>query len=217
MKRRAKRASQRSNAEPSRETTPTVRIIGGEFRGSKLSFRGDPRTRPMKDRLREAVFDLLGPEVRGTTAVDLFAGTGALAFEALSRGANRAVFVERHFPTAELIRADLARLGIEDRAEVVASDTFFWARQPGLSDVSRWLVFCSPPYAYYQERRAEMQALLGRLIDRAPAGSIIVAEGDDRLDLDEMPASERWTVRRYGIARLGILRVEGSGRAEAAS
>ena len=67
----------------------TLRIIGGRLRGSVIEYHGDPRTRPMKDRVREAAFNLIGPQVVGTFAIDLFAGTGALAFEALSRGAVR--------------------------------------------------------------------------------------------------------------------------------
>ena len=83
-----------------------LRIIGGRFRGRKLAYSGDPRTRPMKDRVREALFNLLGRAVEGKTAIDLFAGTGALAFEALSRGAARAVAIELHRPTARLILDD---------------------------------------------------------------------------------------------------------------
>ena len=72
---------------PTAATRPVgVRIIGGKFRGRKLEYSGDPRTRPMKDRVREALFNLLGHGVEGKVAIDLFAGTGALALEALSRG-----------------------------------------------------------------------------------------------------------------------------------
>ena len=82
-----------------------MRIIGGKFRGRKLEYSGDLRTRPMKDRVREALFNLLGNAVEGKIAIDLFAGTGALGLEALSRGASRAVFIERHRPTAQTFAA----------------------------------------------------------------------------------------------------------------
>ncbi len=78
-----------------------LRIIGGEFRHRHLHYSGDLRTRPMKDRLREAIFNLIGPEIRGKHAIDLFAGTGALGLEAISRGAARATLIEQHHPTAE--------------------------------------------------------------------------------------------------------------------
>ncbi|OYV90832.1 MAG: hypothetical protein B7Z73_05850 [Planctomycetia bacterium 21-64-5] len=94
----------------------SVRIIGGSLRGRRLECTGDPRTRPMKDRVREAVFNLLG-DVSGSTAIDLFAGTGALGFEALSRGAKAAVFFEQHFPTADVIRRNAALLGVAGACE----------------------------------------------------------------------------------------------------
>src|SRR5271154_4383856 len=99
---------------PRRATTADVaglRIIGGRFRGRKLEYSGDPRTRPMKDRVREALFNLLSTAVKGKVAIDLFAGTGALGLEALSRGAARAVFIERHRPTAQTIGRNAAALG----------------------------------------------------------------------------------------------------------
>src|SRR5256885_1565381 len=100
---------------------PEVRIIGGQFRGRRLAYSGDPRTRPMKDRVREALFNLIGPQIKGMYAIDLFAGTGALGLEALSRGAAGATFVEQHYPTAELIRQNIETLAVGDRALVVPS------------------------------------------------------------------------------------------------
>src|SRR5437868_14777408 len=85
------------------EAVVGLRIIGGSRRGRKLQYSGDVRTRPMKDRVREAVFNLLGPQIAGSHAIDLFAGTGALGLEAISRGASKATFIERHLPTAKLI------------------------------------------------------------------------------------------------------------------
>ena len=93
----------RKDSEP-QEAASAPRIVGGDLRRRTLAFAPAARTRPMKDRVRESLFDLLGPRVRGAVAIDLFAGTGALGFESISRGAARAVFVERHFPTADAIR-----------------------------------------------------------------------------------------------------------------
>ena len=208
MKHRSRQPAEEARARRGGRQTPSVRIIGGKLRGSKLIYDGHPRTRPMKDRLREAVFDLLGPSVRGKVVVDLFAGTGALGLEALSRGAKRAVLIERHFPTAELLRANAANLKIERDVEVVASDTFFWARDPQLPETDAWLVFCSPPYEFYASRGEEMIALVRTLIDRAPEGSIFAVEADSRLDFEHMPRAGQWNVRQYGSAQVGILRLE---------
>jgi 16S rRNA G966 N2-methylase RsmD len=93
----------------------------------------------MKHRVREATFDLLGPAIKRKHAIDLFAGSGALALEALSRGATSATFIERHIPTAQLIRENLRALRIEDRGDVLTTSTFLWverlARGPALPSV----------------------------------------------------------------------------------
>src|SRR5208283_2997773 len=128
MANRKKPISHRSHRRPSPSAINTVgvRIIGGTFRGRKLNYSGDLRTRPMKDRVREAVFNLLSDDVVGTRALDLFAGSGALALEALSRGSRRATFVEQHFPTAAVLRQNIAALGVVDDCEVFAANTLLW-------------------------------------------------------------------------------------------
>ena len=108
-KKKPSRRVKRVGRAPSRDEASThqaaVRIIGGHFKGTRLVHLGDQRTRPMKHRVREAMFNLVGPAVGGMHAVDLFAGTGALALEAISRGAAEATMVERHFPTVRCIEA----------------------------------------------------------------------------------------------------------------
>lgn len=183
-----------------------LRIIGGKFRGRKLHYSGDMRTRPMKDRLREAVFNLVGPDIRGTHAIDLFAGTGALGLEALSRGSLRATLVELHRPTAAIIRQNAAVLGAEELVEIVPGNTFVWVRrEPDLGE-SPWAVFCSPPYDFFVDRLDEMLELIGQLFERAPQGSVFVVEADDRFDFQRLPDAEQWDVRAYSPAVVGIYR-----------
>jgi 16S rRNA (guanine966-N2)-methyltransferase len=183
-----------------------LRIIGGSMRGRKLAVSGDPRTRPMKDRVREAVFNLVGPSIRGQHAIDLFAGTGALGLEAISRGAQRATLVEHHLPTSELVRANAAHLGVADRCEVVWANTFFWARTHPLAAAESWVVFCSPPYAFYLERQAEMLLLIETLLERAPGGSTLVVESDSTFDPALLPQAAAWVVRSYPPAVVAIFR-----------
>ncbi len=188
---------------------PSLRIIGGVHRGRKLETSGDERTRPMKDRVREAVFNLLGPEVAGKLAVDLFAGTGALGLEALSRGAARAAFFEQHFPTADMIRRNARTLGVENQVEVVAADTFIrFRRTANLADSAApevaWVIFCSPPFEFYVSRRQEMLTLLGTLMTAAPSGSLFAVEADARFDFGLLPQADAWDVRDYPPARVGI-------------
>ena len=192
-----------------RDETPTVsvRIIGGSLRRRRLECLGDPRTRPMKDRVREAVFNLLG-DVTGRMAIDLFAGTGALGFEAISRGAKTAVFFERHFPTADAIRRNAAALGVAEVCHIVAADTLIWfARQvhlPEGAEGAPWLFFCSPPYALYVDRGEEIVHLLRQLWDAAPPQSSFVVEADERFDFGLLPEASAWDLRTYPPARVGL-------------
>ena len=202
--RRRKRSAQRPGDASA--ATVGLRIVGGRFRGRKLLYHGDPSVRPMKDRLREAVFNLVGPCVRGTRAVDLFAGTGALALEALSRGAAQATLIERHLPTIALIRRNIEILGVESLCELVADDVFEWVQQGTPRDDLPWVVFCSPPYDFYVERTDAVLHLLGRLIESALPQSVFVVESDARFDFGRLPEADTWRVRRYRPATVGIWR-----------
>jgi 16S rRNA (guanine966-N2)-methyltransferase len=206
--------SHKKAAKPARtpqQSPPTVsglRIVGGTYRGRRLNYSGDIRTRPMKDRLREAVFNLIGPSIVGKHALDLFAGTGALGLEALSRGADRATMIEQHNPTAGIIRENVALLGADQRAEVVVGNVFIWfRRKPTLGD-KPWVVFCSPPYEFYVSRTDEMMELLLGLIDAAPAQSVFMVEADERFDFTTLPEPQAWDVRTYPPAVVGIFRKE---------
>jgi 16S rRNA (guanine966-N2)-methyltransferase len=178
------------------EAASAPRIIGGEFRGRRLDYLPDARTRPMKDRVRESLFDLLGTSVRDSLAIDLFAGTGALGFEAVSRGARRAIFCEIHFPTAATIRRSAATLGITDRVEVRSGDVLLWPRRmPPLPSTLPWVVFCSPPWSFFQDRRTDTMTLIDTLKAAAPPGSTVVVESDTSFDATFLPDAAAWTSR----------------------
>lgn len=183
---------------------PRVRIIGGRLRGRPLPYSGDPRTRPMKDRVREAVFNLLGHAVEGTDAVDLFAGTGALGLEALSRGAAHATLIERHRPTAERIRLATRQLGIETQATVLSCDAFFWMRHDWQPGTRPTLLFCSPPYAFFGSRRNELLEVFRLFAQRAATGSCLVIESDTGWMPQELPLSLDWDTRDYPPAIIAI-------------
>jgi 16S rRNA (guanine966-N2)-methyltransferase len=163
----------------------------------------------MKQRVREAAFNLVGTRVLGAHVIDLFAGTGALSWEALSRGARCATLVERHFPTARMIRENAAALDLTDRIELVAGDAFIWGRQlaarprPAVLD-HPWLVFCSPPYDLYVSHVDPLLRLLQHVADAAPALSLLVVEADERFDMASLPQSFAWDVRPYPPAILAI-------------
>ena len=199
-------SKQRAGRTPRRPGRAPVglRIIGGRFRGRKLDYSGDVRVRPMKDRIREAVFNLVGPAVQGKHAVDLFAGTGALGLEAISRGAARATLIEQHVPTAAVIRRNVARLEVESLCEVVTANVFFWAAQRPALSPAPWVVFSSPPYDFYVDRAGQMLDLVVGLIERAPTESLFVVESDGRFDPARLPDPDAWDVRRYPPAVVSL-------------
>jgi 16S rRNA (guanine966-N2)-methyltransferase len=197
--------SPKNPRRPIDQSVVGLRIIGGSLRGRKIEYSGDVRTRPMKDRVREAVFNLLGQGVVGTQAIDLFAGTGAMALEAISRGAKSAICIERHYPTAKLIEKTARDIGIADRITVAFGDAFHWSKEYAPTPNSVPLtVFCSPPYDFFVERNAEMLDLIARWMQLASPGSLIVIEADERFDFTRLPASEAWDVRTYPPAIVGI-------------
>jgi 16S rRNA (guanine966-N2)-methyltransferase len=212
-RRQSNRPARRQNAVPPLSAAPEAsqppRIIGGELKGKRLPFTPDGRTRPMKDRVREVLFDLVGPAVKDTLAIDLFAGSGALGFEAISRGAVAAVLAERHFPTADQLKRTAATLGIAESVDVRPGDVLLWARRmPGLDASRPWVVFFSPPWAMFRERTAELMALIEAFLQAAPPGSQLVVEADDSYDPASLPLAEQWTCRPLPPAMLYVLHVE---------
>ena len=153
-----------SKLDPWHETTE-LRIIGGHFRGSKLRYHGDPVTRPMKERVRESIFNLISTDATGKHAIDLFAGTGALGLEAISRGATQATFIEKHIPTARVVEENIAALGLQEQTDLLMTSAFLWSKRdlPTAHFDLPWLVFCSPPYAFFVDRQEEMLKLIGAL------------------------------------------------------
>jgi 16S rRNA (guanine966-N2)-methyltransferase len=121
-----------------------LRIIGGELRGRRLHFPDGKGLRPTADRVRETLFNWLQGQLQGRQVLDLYAGSGALGIEALSRGAAGVVFVERARVAAQQLRANLALLGVQGPARVEQTDALQWLAR----DTQRYdLVFLDPPYA----------------------------------------------------------------------
>lgn len=205
MARKPKRRSPLKGANTPVASDLTLRIVGGNFRGRKLKYAGDTRVRPMKDRVREALFNLLGPNIKGLFAVDLFGGTGALALEAISRGATGATVIERHRPTAKVIRENIETLDLTDKVELVVADSIRWWRDHPALPNDPWVVFISPPYRFFTERSEEMLAMISTAIDRASIGSMIAVEATKDFDFDSLPHPEHWDVRSYPPAVIALL------------
>jgi len=165
-----------------------MRIIAGSLRSRTLNAPAGLGTRPTSDRLRETLFNVLAPRIRGAVFADLYAGSGAVGIEALSRGAKRAVFVERSRGAVEVIRDNLAALGIAGRAEV-----FTGKAGPVLERASADIVFLDPPYALVKEYEASL-VLLGER-----AGGLVIVQHAHRQALDdEYGALHRTRILRQG-------------------
>lgn len=190
-----------------------MRIIAGQRRGHKISGPKRDLTRPTSDFVRESVFNILRDAVEGRVVVDLFAGTGALGLEALSRGAVRALFIERDRESAALIRANLATLRYEDRGSVVVADVFRWVKSYTPLDSEPVVVFIDPPYAEYQQRPERMRQLLETLTGKLPRESILLVEAGRVFGAENLPSPDAWDVRRYGGTHLalGMVGKEGLG------
>ncbi len=158
--------------------------MGGSFGGRRLVVPRDTRVRPTADRVREAWMSILGEAVQGARVLDLYAGSGALGLEALSRGAASAEFVELNAPSLEALRANMDALGVGARARVHRGDALRFAGrlEPGAYD----LAFADPPYAHDAAPR------LVALFRRTPFARILSVEhrADQPVAGDEM--------RRYG-------------------
>ncbi len=183
-----------------------LRIIGGDLRGRAIEYHGADFTRPMKDNIRENLFNILGRAVRGARCIDLFAGTGALAFESISRGAQSATVIEQNRVAIGVIRKTAQTLGLEDRLQILHGDTFQLASQllQPPEDDTPWIVFVCPPYALWEESLSQLGDILRRTLNHAPPGSVLVAETEKRFDPAGLPQGD-WDLRHYGGTRLAFI------------
>jgi 16S rRNA (guanine(966)-N(2))-methyltransferase RsmD len=132
-----------------------MRVIAGEFRSRVLKSLPGLDVRPTPDRLRESLFSILAPRIRGAVFVDLYAGTGAVGIEALSRGAERAIFVENNQDALDVIRFNLKSLGLENRGRIWQGKAAHVISKIGAVD----LAFLDPPYPLEQEYHKALTAL----------------------------------------------------------
>jgi 16S rRNA (guanine966-N2)-methyltransferase len=177
-----------------------VRIVAGEHRGRTLRAPAGSETRPTSDRVREALFSILG-SVEGLRVLDLYAGSGALGIEALSRGAVHATFVESARSALAAIRSNLEAIGQEGDADVAAADVLAWLRS-ATEDPGFDLVFCDPPYDAAAQNAQPLSDLLPRVT--APE-ALIVTESAKRNPLAlHLPLVDE---RTYGHTRIMLHRV----------
>jgi len=176
-----------------------LRVIAGSAKGRRLLPVPGEGTRPITDRVKESLFDILGGDVEGSRFLDLFAGTGSVGIEALSRGAERAVFVDSARKAIETVRRNLQITGLADRAEVVQSDAFrFLEREAGSGAYD--YVYVAPPQYRGLWSRALLALDVGDLL--APDGAVIVQIYPKEYHAARLERLRLADERRYGSTLL---------------
>jgi 16S rRNA (guanine966-N2)-methyltransferase len=176
-----------------------MRVIAGDLKGQRLVAPKGWKVRPTSDRVREAVFSILGERVRGATVIDLYCGTGALAIEALSRGAERAVLVDRDTRPA---LGNIQRFGLDERAELVRADVGRWLAEVSSAPFAGNfdLVFVDAPYKLADRVAQDLDTHLPKLL--AADGRAVVESGARRpLQITSLEALRQ---RRYGGADVTV-------------
>lgn len=182
-----------------------MRVIAGEYRSRILGVPRGMDTRPTSDRLRETLFNVLAPRIGGAAFLDLYAGSGAVGIEALSRGARESIFVEQAEPAMRAIRANLASLGI--RGSYALEPRSAAAALKRLAGTGRQaeLIFLDPPYAEADEYALTLGLLGGPCAGVLTGGGWVIAEHEKRRGLEERYGSLlRFRVLKQGDAALSF-------------
>jgi 16S rRNA (guanine966-N2)-methyltransferase len=175
-----------------------LRIAGGEARGRRLK---SPRNiRPTQGMVKQAIFNMVAPLIEGATVLDLFAGSGALGIEALSRGAAAVTFVDREPRGLAILRQNLDALGFKARAQVVRGDVVRWLESATEAVRSADVVFLDPPYGDPVLDRAL------RALDAGETAAVVVAEHSRRQSLPELSRLHVDRERKYGDTIVTVLR-----------
>ena len=184
-----------------------MRIITGSARGTRLKSPAGDGTRPTADRTREALFSMLGSRVVDARVLDLFAGTGALALEALSRGAASAVLVDR--TTHAILAENAARTKLAGRAEIRRGDVYAVAAELAREGRTFDLIFADPPYAHGDNARVLEATARGALL--AAGGLLVLEQGAGEEIVPQAGALRMMRERRYGAARICFYAEEEQG------
>lgn len=181
-----------------------LRITGGERRGRRLQSPPRNSIRPASDMVRQAVFNMLGDAVVDSVFFDVFAGTGIVGIEALSRGAQRAIFIEFERRRIGLIRQNLRTCDLSDQASVRHADAFSWGRH-FYPDPDPTIVFLGPPYPMFDSDRESMWRLVEAVQEKLRPMDRLVLQYPSHVSLDDVPKSETWfRNRKYGKTHVGI-------------
>jgi 16S rRNA (guanine966-N2)-methyltransferase len=185
-----------------------IRIVAGSLRGRKLTAVVHEGMRPTPQMVREALFSILGNAIPDRVFFDVFAGTGVVGLEAVSRGASSARLIEKDPRQAADIQKYADEFGVADKVQVLKADVYRWAE--------RWIpagnepvnLFLSPPFPDLTEKADEFLALVNTLLAKAPDESVLTIQAEEGFPLDRLLDLPMWDVRHYGRNML-LFRVKG--------
>lgn len=184
-----------------------VRIVAGSLRGRKLTVVVHEGMRPTPQMVREAFFSILGNAVPDRVFYDVFAGTGVVGLEAVSRGASSARLIEKDARQVSDIQKYADQFGVADKVQVLKADAYRWAE--------RWLapkepvnLFLSPPFPDLSEKADEFLTLVKLLLEKAPDESVLTIQAEEGFPTGALPDSRLWDERKYGRNIL-LIRVKG--------
>lgn len=182
-----------------------MRVIAGKYRSRVLKGPGSLKLRPTSDRLRETLFNVLGPAVEGSLFIDVFAGTGAMGIEAISRGATEAIFVESYSKAVQLIRQNLESLEIQN-ADLIHADAVTGLERIAQRHVVADFIFVDPPYENVDDYSRVLEFLDGAHL-LAPRGMVVVEHFAKQKLPERLARLERTRLLEQGDASLSFFRL----------
>ena len=186
----------------------TIRIVAGTLRGRRITVVVNDELRPTPQRVRESFFSILGNAIPGRPFIDVFAGTGVIGIEAISRGATLATFLEKDPKSAADILRYLRDFDVFEKGLVLRTDVYRWAE--------RWIppldkplnLFLSPPFKDFDDKMPEFVKLIQLLWGKLPDESVMTIQGENEFPIDQIPEIEAYDYRKYG-RNLLLIRVKG--------
>jgi RNA methyltransferase, rsmD family len=176
-----------------------VRVISGSARGLKLNTPGDDRVRPTTDRVKESMFNIVQDWVYDSQVLDLFAGSGALGIEALSRGASQAVFCDNSLDSIKIIKSNIEKARVADRSQIVSGDFKRCLRDMEAKNKSFDMIFVDPPY--YKGLFEEVLDTI-RSCKILKKDGIVIVEHDAKRPIGQVEGLEVYKEKKYGITML---------------
>lgn len=184
-----------------------MRITGGFFKGRNLFFKKKPELRPTRSIVREAIFDMLGNKTIGAHVLDLFAGTGAFGFEALSRGASKVIFVDKSVESIEIIKKNTENLKLKDLVEIMKMDVELALKKLCSQNIKFDIIFADPPYVSGMKK---IEKIVSDIFAVLKDNGIFVVEMAKDRSFSKIAGMEKIRDKIYGATRVQIYQKKGT-------